>query len=38
MFLQSKYAHFPIAADCQQRLLKSIKYDDTGVVLVQLLM
>ena len=38
MFLQSKNARFPIAADCQQRLLKSTKYDDTGVALVQLLM
>ena len=38
MFLQSKVARFPIAADCQQRLLKATKYDDTGVVFVQLLM
>ena len=37
MFLQFKVARFPIAADCQQRLLKATKYDDTGVVFVQLL-
>ena len=29
MFFQSKVARFPIAADCQHRLLKSTKYDIT---------
>ena len=38
MFLQSKVARFPVAADCRQRLLKATKYEDTGVVFVQLLM
>ena len=37
MFLQSKVARFPVAADCRQRLLKATKYDDAGAVFVELL-